>query len=191
MRKLTCCFIFTFMLMKVSAQSVNFEFKTNSGVDFTFNTITKYLNGIIIPNAVTLDVVAIGTQWDLYVGTTTITPGTWDNIQYYSSTGNGFPPVGLLQIAVRNASNTSQISGYIPMHDIATTSVDIIGNHLTAPDPPVNCADVAHQGTNTAGSYTSDPQCYQFNIDFRIVPGLNYIAGQYSLRVDFIIARDL
>lgn len=191
MGKLLACFILTLLGMNVNAQSVSFEFKANPGAEFIFNTITKYINGIVIPNVVTLDVVAIGTQWDLYVGTTTTTAGIWDNVQYYSSTGNGFPSVGLLQVAVRNASNTSQITGYIPLQDIATTALDIIGNHLNAPDPPVRCTDLIHQGTNTAGAYTSDPQCYQFSIDFRIVPGLNYIAGLYSLQVDFIIARDL
>lgn len=194
MRKLLACFFFIFMSMNASvinAQSVNFDFNSNPGVDFSFNTIAKYTNGIIIPNAVTLDVVATGTQWDLYVGTTTVTAGTWDNTQYYSPTGNGFPPVGLLQIAVRNAGNTSQLTGFVPLQDIATSTLNIIGNRNSAPDPPIHCSDAVHQGTNTAGSYITDPQCYQFNIDFKIVPGLNYKAGIYTLRVDFILARDL
>jgi len=175
----------------LNAQSVNFDFKSNPGADFTFNTMSKYTNGIIIPNAVTLDVVAINTQWDLYIGSTTVTAGTWDNVQYYCSTGNGFPPVNILQVAVRNASSTSQIPGYVPMQDINTTTIDIIGNHNTAPDPSVHCSDPVHQGTNTAGTYVTDPQCYQFSVDFRIVPGINYKAGLYTLRVDIIVARDL
>jgi hypothetical protein len=186
--------VIAFMFLKISmtwAQSVSFELKTNPTVDFTFNTIYKYMNGIIIPNAITLNIDAIGTQWDMYVGTTTATAGTFDNIQYYASAGNGFPPVGLLQVAFRNSSSTSQISGYVPLQDISTTTLDIIGNHLTAPDPAINCADPMHQGTNTAGDYLTDPQCYQFKVDFRIVPGLTYRAGLYNVRVDIIIARDL
>lgn len=173
------------------AQSVDFALTTSPSIDFTFNTITKYQNGIIIPNAVTLNVVATGTQWDMYVGSTTATSGTWDNIQYYSSTGDGFPSVGLLQVAFRNNSSTSQISGYVPLEDISTTTLNVIGNRATSPDPAVNCSDVVNQGTNTPGTYITDPQCYQFKVDFRIVPGLTYRAGVYTLRVDIIIAQDL
>lgn len=178
-------------IFTLSAQSVSFELITNPSVEFTFNTINKYQNGIIIPSVVTLNVVTTGTQWDLYVGTSTAAAGVWDNIQYYSSTGDGSPPVGLLQIAFRNTSNTPQISGYVPLQDIATTTLDVIGNHNTAPDPAINCNDVVHQGTNTAGTYLTDPQCYQFKVDFRIVPGTTYRAGVYTLRVDIILAQDL
>jgi len=172
-------------------QSVNFELKTSPSIDFTFNTITKYQTGITIPNAVTLNVDAIGTQCDLYVGTITTNAGTWDNTKYYTATGNGFPSVGLLQVAVHNSGSTSQLTGFVPLQDIATTNIDIIGNHLSAPDPAIHCADVSHQGTNTAGEYLTDPQCYQFKADFKITPGLNYKAGMYTLQVEFIIARDL
>src|SRR5689334_838418 len=107
--------IITFLVMTsffVKAQSVNFEFVTRPSIEFTFNTMAKYQNGIVIPAAVILNVVATGTNWDMYVGTTTTAAGVWDNVQYYSSTGDGAPSVGLLQIAFRNTSNTSQITGY-------------------------------------------------------------------------------
>ena len=175
----------------LSAQSVSFELSTNPSIDFTFNTITKYQNGIVIPSAVKLNVLAIGTQWDMYVGTTTATAGIWENIQYYSTTGDGFPSVGLLQIAFRNISSTSQITGYVPLEDIATTSLNVIGDRNFSPDVAVNCSDVVNQGTNTPGSYLTDPQCYQFKVDFKIVPGMTYRAGVYTLRVDIIIAQDL
>lgn len=186
--------IFAFLLMntfEMWAQSVSFDFVTRPSIEFTFNTITKYQNGIVIPAAVILNVVATGTQWDMYVGTTTTAAGVWDNLQYYSSTGDGSPSVGLLQIAFRNTSNTSQISGYVPLQDIATTTLDVIGNHNSSPDPSVNCNDVVHQGTNTAGTYLTDPQCYQFKVDFKIVPGTTYRAGVYNLRVDIILVQDL
>lgn len=175
----------------LKAQTVSFELKTNPSVDFTFNTIEKYQHGIIIPNVATLNVVATGTQWDLYVGSITASAGTWDNTQYYCATGDGFPPVNILQVAFRNSSNTSLISGYVPMQDIATTTIDIIGDHNNAPDSPINCPDVNHKGTNTAGTYLNAPQCYQFRVDFRIVPGLTYRAGVYNMTVEIIVAPDL
>jgi hypothetical protein len=172
-------------------QGVAFELKSNPSVDFTFNTIEKYTKGITIRDAVILDVVANGTQWDMYVGSVTSAAGTWDNVQYYSATGDGAPPVGLLQVQFRNSSSTPLITGFVPMQDLSTSTLDIIGNHNSAPDPPVNCADASHKGTNTAGTYVTDPQCYRFKVDFRIVPGLSYRAGLYNAEVDIIIARDL
>src|SRR5262249_54066053 len=153
--------LFLFLLMgtlKASAQSVSFDLVTNPTVEFTFNTMNKYQNGIIILSVVTLNVVATGTKWNLYVGSSATAAVIWTNIQYYSSTGDGSPPVSLLQFAIRNTSNTPQITGYVPMQDLATTTLDVIGNHNTAPNPAVNCGDVVHQGTNTPGTYLTDPQ---------------------------------
>jgi hypothetical protein len=194
MRTKPFLFILACLLMNISfldAQTVSFELKTTPSVDFTFNTIAKYQNGIIIPDVVTLNIVATGTQWDLYAGSITATAGTWDNTQYYCATGDGFPPVDILQVAFRNSSSTSLITGYVPMQDLATTNLNFIGDHNLAPDSPINCTDVNHKGTNTAGTYLTDPQCYQFKVDFRIVPGLNYRAGSYNLTVEIIIAPDL
>jgi len=193
MKTRTVAFLFAFMLMSavLRAQTVSFELTTSPSIDFIFNTIEKYQNGIIISNAVTLNVVATGTQWDLYVGSITATAGTWDNTQYYCSTGDGFPPVDILKVAFRNSGSTPLLTSYQPMQDIATTTLDMIGDHNQAPDPPINCSDVNHKGTNTEGSYLTDPQCYRFNVDFRIVPGLTYRAGVYTLSVEIVIAPDL
>jgi hypothetical protein len=68
--------------------------------------------------------------------------------------------------------------------------MNIIGNPLTT-DPAINCSDSNPTGTNTPGSYTTDPNCYQFRVDLRITPGLNYRPGLYNLQIEFIIAPDL
>lgn len=176
---------------KAFAQAVNIDLATSPNVDFTFDNINKLTFGIVLPNAVTLNVEAVGTQWDLYVGSVTTIAGTWDNATYYTSTGNGAIPVNVLQMRVHNLSNTQQISGYVPMQDIAVSTLDIIGNHLSAPDPTVNCSDVVHVGTNVAGTYAVNPQCYQFKVDLKIVPGIIYRPGLYTMQIEFIIAADL
>ena len=184
--------IFMFLCVSFShAQTVDIILVSNPNVDFTFNTITKLENGIVIPNAVTFNITSVGTNWDLYVGSVTTVPGTWDNAQYYTTSGNGSPPVSLLQMRVHNNSQTSQISGFVPIQDIATSTLDIIGNHVVAPDPSVNCSDPVPTGTNTPGSYVTDPQCYQFRVDLKIVPGMNYRPGVYTLEIEYIIAADL
>ncbi len=172
-------------------QTVTIDLASSTNVDFTFNTINKLTNGIVIPNAITFNVASTAGQWDLYVGSVTTIAGTWDNARYYTSTGNGAPPVSLLEMRVHNLSNTQQISGYVPMQDVSTTTLDIIGNHLSAPDPTVNCSDIVHVGTNTIGSYIMDPQCFQFRVDLKIVPGFNYRPGLYTMQIEYIIAEDL
>jgi hypothetical protein len=195
--RLTCFRITTgiilllFSVRDSSAQSVDVILASNPNVEFTFNTMSKLENGIVLPNAITIDVTSIGTNWDLYVGSVTNVAGTWDNVQYYTSSGNGSPPVSLLQMRVHNNSHTQQISGFVPMQDVATSTLDIIGNHISAPDPVVHCSDVNPIGTNTPGSYLTDPQCYQFRVDLKVTPGLNYRAGVYTMEIEFIIAADL
>ncbi len=174
-----------------SAQAVNIDLATSSNVDFTFDSFFKLTYGIVIPNAIILNVEAVGTQWDLYVGTVTTAAGIWDNAIFYTTTGNGSIPVGILQMRVHNLSNTQQISGYVPLQDIAISTLDIIGDHLSSPDPTVNCSDLIHIGTNTPGSYSVDPQCYQFKVDLKLIPGIVYRPGLYTLQIEFIIAEDL
>jgi len=169
----------------VKSQSVAFALKTSPNIDFDFNTINKYINGITIMNAFTLNIEATGTQWDLYVGATTTTVGMWDVTSTYSTTGSP-PPISILELQFRNNSSTSLQSGFFSLTDISVPTY-IIGS-AAAPDFAINCPN---QGTNQAGSYLTQPNCYTFDIDLRIVPGLNYQSGLYELRIDYIIVQDL
>ena len=63
---------------RIQAQSVSFALATSPNITFDFNTIQKYEAGITIMNACTLNIEAVGTQWDLYVGATTTNIGFWD-----------------------------------------------------------------------------------------------------------------
>lgn len=171
------------------AQTVALAGKTSPNVDFTFNTINEYVNGITLSNVLALNIDAELTQWDLYVGATTSVAGEWDATTYYSNIGDA-PDVSMIEIRFRNSSNTPQVSGFFPLTDIATPT-DIIGDHLNAPDAPISCDDVVPTGTNMAGDYLSRPECYKFNVDLKIIPGLTYRAGLYTIRIDFILAPDL
>ena len=86
------------LLLLVSAvpcrsQSVDVSLASATNVEFTFDTFQKLMNGIFIANAITLNIEATGTQWDLYMGSVTTTPGVWDNIQYYGTSGR--PEIGV------------------------------------------------------------------------------------------------
>lgn len=172
-----------------AAQSVTFELKTSPNLDFTFNTLDEYTNGILLPAALELKVNAIGTQWDLYIGTTTTAAGSWNVTTTYSSVGISPPPISLLEARVYNSNNTSLTgTGFFPLADIAIP-VYIIGSN--ANDPTVNCADIVPTGTNEPGDYTSTPSCYKFKVDLKINPGFNYRPGLYTLRVDYVLIEDL
>ncbi len=167
----------------VKAQSVSFEIKTSPNVQFDFTTVNHYLTGVTSMNAIQLNVEATE-QWDLYVGTTTDAPGLWNAQSFYALNGE-VPPVSILQLRARNSANTTLASTFLPLRDISNP-VYIIGS--SAKDPIVNCPNA---GANAPGNYLTSPNCYRFNIDLKVVPGLNYRPGLYELRVDYIIVQDL
>jgi hypothetical protein len=178
--------ILTLIQLVVSAQSVTFALKTSPNVGFTFDSIEKYKNGIILPSFVILRVESVGTEWDLYMGTTTVAGGFFDVNTTYGTSGNASLPVSILQARVSNASGTSQTgSSFFNLTDIATPTY-LIGS--AANDASVACGSA---GANVAGTYTVQPQCYQFKVDLKATPGLTYRAGSYSARVDFILIQDL
>lgn len=169
-----------------SAQSVSFKVKTSPNIAFDFNSVADYQNGITFMNAFTLNIEAVGTQWDLYVGATSVDMvGMMDVVTPYSTVGV-LPPVSLVQLRFRNGSNTSLQSGFFHLTDRAAPTY-IIGS-TTAPDAPITCPN---SGTNTAGDYLSNSTCYTFGVDLKIVPGFTYRPGLYRIRIDYIIAQDL
>jgi len=177
--------IFALSVTNVHAQSVSFALTTSPNITFDFNTIQKYQNGITIMNACTLNIEAVGTQWDLYVGATTTNVGFWDVTTTYGSNG-ALPTIGIMKLQFRNASATSLMSGFFALQDRSNPTY-IIGTS-SAPDAAITCPNL---GTNTAGTYLTNPSCYKFNIDLRIVPGFSLRPGLYTIRIDYIIVQDL
>lgn len=184
--KLSVSILFVFLSSPLIAQSVSFALKTNPNTTITFNTFDKYQYGIVVPNFLSLKVEAVGTEWDLYVGTTSVSAGYFDLNNSYSTTGSAAIPVSILQARVHTTSNTSQTgTSFFGLTDIAAPTY-LIGS--SANDAAITCGTT---GTNVAGSYISDPQCYNFKVDIKATPGLGYRSGSYSLRVDFILVQDL
>lgn len=180
-------FLFLMMLYpaKNTAQSLSFSVKTSPNLLFDFNTVQKYLVGITQINVCELNIDAVGTQWDLYVGATTAVAGEWDVSSYYSANGT-IPTTDMVELRFRNMAQTAQVPGFFNLQDISSPTY-IIGSAIS-PDVAVNCPGV---GTNSPGTYVANPQCYRFNVDMKITPGLGNRAGLYSLRIDYVLVQDL
>lgn len=165
------------------AQSLDISITRGTDIDFTFNTIRQYTNGVIKPNATEFRVES-SAEWDLYVGTQTTTPGQWDLLTSYSSAGSGNVPVSILEIRAVSPGGTSQQSTFFQLQDVAN-AVYLIGS--AADDALVNSG----VGTNAAGDGSNDPFTHRFRIDYKLTPGMNYRPGIYSLTVVFTVAEDL
>ena len=180
-------YLFVFYLLvfsnSIKGQTV-FELKTSPNIVFDFNTIQEYVNGITYMNAVTLNINTTD-RFDLYVGANTTVVGLWDEITTYSNIGDP-PTIDMMKLQFRNANSTSLMSGFFPLQDILNPTY-IIGSNVK-PDGEINCP---LNGTNAAGDYLTDPGCYKFVVDLRIVPGFTYRSGQYYLKIDFVIISDL
>ena len=180
-------FLFLMMLYpaKNTAQSLSFSVKTSPNLLFDFNTVQKYLVGITQINVCELNIDAVGTQWDLYVGATTAVAGEWDVSSYYSANGT-IPTTDMVELRFRNMAQTAQVPGFFNLQDISSPTY-IIGSAIS-PDVAVYCPGV---GTNSPGTYVANTQCYRFNVDMKITPGLGNRAGLYSLRIDYVLVQDL
>jgi len=179
------CTLF-FHLTTSKAQSVSFALKTSPSNSFVFDTFDKYKYGITQANFLNLKVEAVGTEWDLYIGSSTITSGYFDINTLYSTSGSSALPISILQARVHNTSNTTSTgTSFFNLTDISTPTY-LIGS--AADDATITCGTA---GTNVAGSYTTQPQCYNFKVDIKASPGLTYRPGSYSLRIDFYIVQDL
>lgn len=168
-----------------SAQSLEFEAKTTPNLAFIFDTFAKYQAGITQANFIELNIVADGVEWDLYVGAQTDTPDEWNTIESYALTGET-PETSLVELQFRNAGNTSQISGFFSLTDIATPTY-IIGT--SGIDGVTTCNNV---GANEPGSYLNTPECHQFRVDMRIKPdNYEYQPGLYTLQINFVLVQTL
>ena len=145
---------------------------TDPNIEFTFNTIPSYVNGIIKPNVTELKVEST-VPWDLYVQAET---AEWDQLQPFSSAGINTIPSTLLEVRVLDGTG----AGITAFTGLTNTRLDIVGTI----DPDNGIA---------AGSYLTTPSTHLFRVDYRIIPTLTqqYQAGDYGLTEIYTLAEDL
>lgn len=146
---------------------------TDPNVEFTFNTIPSYVNGIIKPNVTELKVEST-VPWDLYVQAES---AQWAQLQPFSSAGTDIIPSTLLEVRVIDGAGNSALQNFTALTD---TRLDIVGS-------------VATSDGIDAGSFLTTPDTHFFRVDYRIVPTLTaqYQAGFYGLNVIYTLAEDL
>ena len=79
---------------------------------------------------------------------------------------------------------TSQEPEFTPLRDISNP-IYLIGTILN--DSQI----LSGVGTNQPGSSGLQPLTHRFRVSYRLVPGLSYSPGIYTLEVVFTIAEDL
>ena len=162
--------------------------------DFTFDTFSKYVNGITYNGATTIKVVVneivAGTcRWRLHLMAdhNAGAVNEWELVTPYGAAGST-PDVDILEVRIRNACNTSLTgNGFVPMQDKGL-EIDIITNENLDPN-----ADAGDCGTNVngPGSYLTNYGEYSFIIDYRIVPGMNNLRpGNYTLTLRYCLTED-
>ncbi|OEK05699.1 hypothetical protein [Roseivirga misakiensis] len=172
-----------FMVFWCSGQTIDLTITKGTDLVFTFNSIRSYTTGAILGNASEVTIEST-VEWDLYVGTQTVTPGFWDLVQSYSDAGDDNVPVSILSIRANSPGLTSQEAAFFQLQDISTPTylIGSVGNDATTG---------SGIGTNDPGDSNSDPFTHRFRISYRLTPGFTYSPGIYTMEVLFTIAEDL
>lgn len=151
---------------------------TDPNVDFVFNTIPQYVDGIIKTNVTELKVEST-VPWDLHVNAET---AAWEQFSQYSTSGSDIVPSSIIGIRAIDAAGNSLIgSGFTALN--STDNLPIIGDGGLS-DP--------NDTPGAAGSYLTSPNTHQFRVDYQLQPGLDtYQAGYYGINLIYTLAEDL
>lgn len=158
----------------------------------TFDNFAGYTGGIII-NSVAKVRVKVENKavpdplcsWSLIM-TIDNNPGggtpvsEWEQLKLYGSGLGINPPIVALEVRVRNTCSTSPINGVFVTFINNADIIDII-----APLLPVTPAGSCSLNVNGPGSYLTNYDEFNFDIDVRVKPNFSYNPGIYRLSIRF------
>jgi hypothetical protein len=165
---------------------------TPGNIDFTFDNFSKYNGGITFSGATLLRLKVLANdascKWALRMYIENNGGGTpgdeWETSFPYSASGVK-PTLDLIQVKVYNGCNTPISSGIYQNFAAANWDpIDIIS------DATLNVAGSCITNVNGPGSYLTNYNEYNFTVDYRIVPGLTYAAGMYTLNIHFCLVEE-
>jgi len=170
---------------------VELDPNTTESTLLTFDDFTSYSGGITVTSVARLRVrvehqavVDPLCSWSL---TMTVENGgvatpidEWEELLQYGSGAAINPAISILQVRIRNTCATSPIDGIFQTFTNDGDLIDII-EPLLAVTPAGSCA----LNVNGPGSYLTNYDEYNFDVDIRVVPGFDYNPGIYQLNVRF------
>ena len=183
---------------------LNLTMTTDPTVNFTFNTIPNYMNGIMKFNATKLDVDAT-VAWDLFAYAST---DNWVQVEAYSSTGQGTLPAEILEmqsIQPNVSLATNNFNSLVSLKGVTNSGVTG-GVPTAATQFLAGMVGTAAGEQYESGSASGNPSTNQFRVHYRLKPGLPATfpnssvslaspgfaqAGYYYLEVVYSLVEDL
>lgn len=177
------------------AGTSKFLMSTPGNVDFEFSDMQKYVSGITHSGSTQLrlkiDETVVGScKWRLMMYITNngyLPTNDWEPLTYYGASGNA-PQLNLIQVNVYNGCGTPLNSGTYQIF-AGNINYDILEIIPALPNPrnlPGTCSDTQ---VNAPGSYLTDYNEYNFNIDYRILPGYSLRPGAYQIKINFCLVE--
>ena len=172
----------------------------NSSVNqiVVFDDTTKYIGGITI-NSVTKIRVKVEDKtivdplcsWNLKMfienNSGAGTPiDEWEEITNYGNGAGRNPTIDLLQVRVRNSCSTSPSDNTFRNFNDANDILDIISDML-----PITNAGSCTLNVNGPGSYLTNYDEFNFDIDIRLRPGARFNPGIYNLNIRFRLEENI
>lgn len=170
-----------------------FYMSTSNNIEFTFDNIEKYYNGITQSGSTQLrlmvdEIIPGNCRWKLmmYIDNNGSLPNNeWEPLNIYGSSGNN-PELNLIQVKVYNGCGTPLNSGIYQIFagNVQYDILDIIPDVPRTLPAPCDGSQV-----NGPGSFLTDYNEYNFNIDYRIVPGYTLKPGAYQIKINFCLVE--
>ena len=171
-----------------------FIMSTSGNVDFEFDDMSKFINGITHSGSTRLrlkvdELVSGQCKWKLimYIDNNGTTPDNeWETLTTYGTTGDK-PQLDLIQVKVYNGCGTPVANGIFQIfsNNVQYDILDIIPDQSTQHNPAP--CDGTH--VNGPGSYLTDYNEYNFTIDYRILPGYSLQSGAYQIKIHFCLVE--
>ncbi len=166
-----------------------------TNLDFTYDSFGKYLGGITQNGATRLRINVSNSitsnpdcRWNLVVYIENGNGGTpndeWESV--YSQSLSGTPPkVETLQMRITNKCNTPQTgTQFFNVPVTVGQPIMVISNTgITTP------AGACTTNVNGPGNSTSNYDEYNFDIDYRLQPGVGLKSGIYQLKIRYVLAE--
>lgn len=195
--------IFTLMLSffaKAQVHCGSVELVPNATVTsyMVFDTFTKYQGGITINSVARLRIKVEDKtvpdplcSWNLRMfienNAGAGTPANeWEEITQYGNGSGQNPLINALEIRVRNTCRTSPTDGVFRSFTSTSDILDIIAQML-----PVTPAGSCTQNVNGPGSYLTNYNEFNFDIDVRVKPEFRFNPGIFRLNIRFRLEENI